>query len=184
MAGILRVYRHRLLLPMTTLHNWNWEGRESFHSKWFPYDWKHASSKKGVLQLHDKCAVHRGAMLAWEQSKHNASCGTSVAHILETGGLQQIQNNCQHLRTIIQALLFCAHQEIAFRGHDEQQNSTNRGNFIELLELLAKHDNVVMERIKDGPRNAMYTSPQVQNLLLNIMANMVQNTICSARQSS
>ena len=50
--------------------------------------------------------------------------------------------------------------------------------------MLAKHDNVVMERIKDGPRNAMYTSPQVQNLLLNIMANMVQNTICSAVQSA
>ena len=58
-------------------------------------DWKHASSKKGVLQLHDKCAVHRGAMFAWEQSKRNASCGTSVAHRLETGRQQQIQNNRQ-----------------------------------------------------------------------------------------
>ena len=137
-----------------------------------------------MLQLYDKCAVHRGAMLAWEQSKRNASCGTSVAHRLETGRLQQIQNNRQHLRTIIQALLFCAHQEIAFREHDEWENSTNRGNFIELLQLLAMHDTVVMERIKDGPRNAMYTSSQVQNLLLNIMANMVRNTTCSAVQSA
>ena len=30
--------------------------------------WKHASGKKGVLQVHDKCAIHRGAMLGWEDA--------------------------------------------------------------------------------------------------------------------
>lgn len=130
--------------------------------------WKHASGKKGVLQVHDKCAIHRGAMLAWEESKRNASHGTSIAHRLETSRLQQIQSNRHYLSSIVQALLFCAHQEIALRGHDESENSANRGNFLELLHLLAKHDSVVMERLRGGPRNATYTSPEVQNLLLNM----------------
>ena len=53
--------------------------------------WKHTSGKKGVLQVHDKCAIHRGAMLAWEESKRNTSHGTSIAHRLEAGRLQEIQ---------------------------------------------------------------------------------------------
>ena len=95
--------------------------------------WKHASGKKGVLQIHDKCAIHRGAMLAWEESKCNTSRGTSIAYRLEAGRLQEIQSNRHYLISIVQVLLFCAHQEIALRGHDESEKSANRGNFLELL---------------------------------------------------
>ena len=41
-----------------------------------------------------------------------------------------------------------------------------------------------MERLTGGPRNATYTSPEVQNLLLNIMATMVWKKICNAVQSA
>ena len=143
------------------------------------HGWKHDSGKKGVLQVHDKCAIHRGAMLAWEENKHNTSRGTSIAHRLEAGKLQEIQSNRHYLISIVQVLLFCAHQEIALRGHDESEKSANRGNFLELLHLLAKHDSVVMERLTGGPRNATYTSPEVQNLLLNITATMVRKKICN-----
>ena len=146
--------------------------------------WKHASGKKGVLQVHDKCAIHRGAMLAWEESKRNTSRGTSIAYRLEAGRLQEIQSNRHYLISIVQVLLFCAHQEIALRGHDESVKSANRGNFLELLHLLAKRDSVVMERLTGGPRNATYTSPEVQNLLLNIMATMVRKKTCNAVQSA
>lgn len=147
-------------------------------------DWKHACGKKGVLTMHNKCAVHKNAMLAWEQSKLNASRGTSIAHLLDSSRQQLIQKNRHYLAAVSQVLLFCAHQEIALRGHNESENSANRGNFLELLQLLAKHDTVVMERLKDGPKNATYTSPEVQNTLLKIMATMVRKKICCAVQSA
>ena len=93
-------------------------------------------------------------------------------------------NRLNTIVTIVQALLFCAHQEIALRGHNESETSSNRGNFLELMQLLAKHDNIVMSRLEDGPRNATYTSPEIQNLLLNVMASMVRRQICSAVQCS
>ena len=46
----------------------------------------------------------------------------------------------------------------------------NKGNFLELLHLIAHHDPVVKHRLENGPKNAMYTSPEIQNSILHIMA--------------
>ena len=40
-------------------------------------------------------------------------------------------------------LPFLLHQGLAFRGHDESQESSNRGNFIELLKFLAANSEEV-----------------------------------------
>ena len=55
---------------------------------------------------------------------------------------------------------------------------TTRGNFKEILELVASHDEIVKEKLTCRPRNAIYTSPIIQNELLHIMSEMVQSTIC------
>ena len=36
----------------------------------------------------------------------------------------------------------CARQDLALRGHHESMESLNRGNFLEILELVAGHDEV------------------------------------------
>ena len=74
-------------------------------------DWKHASGQKGVLHVHDKCIVHKGAMLAWEESKCNARRGTSVAHQLEANRSQQIQKNRHYLRTVAETLILCSSRD-------------------------------------------------------------------------
>ena len=68
--------------------------------------------------------------------------------------------------------------------HRESDKSQRRGNFLELLSLIAQHDPVIKARIEDLPNNAKYTSPDIQNSLINIMASGVQeiiyNNICAA----
>ncbi len=49
--------------------------------------------------------------------------------------------------------MFCAKQELALRGHRESAISQNRGNFLELLSLVALHDPIIKEMIQEGPRN-------------------------------
>lgn len=41
------------------------------------------------------------------------------------------------LKYSLRCLQFLHHQGLAFRGHDESEQSSNRGNFIELLKWLA-----------------------------------------------
>ena len=74
--------------------------------------------------------------------------------------------------------MVCSQQEIALRGHDESMKSLNKGNFLEILKLISSHDEIIKERLACGPRNAIYTSPIIQNELLHIMGEMVQTIIC------
>jgi len=52
---------------------------------------------------------------------------------------------------------------LAFRGHDESEGSSNRGNFIELLKFLAANSEEVNKYIlKNAPGNCTLTSPDIQ----------------------
>lgn len=74
--------------------------------------------------------------------------------------------------------MLCGFQELAFRGHREDGESSNRGNFLELMTFASKHDSVVRDRLFDGPRNAMYTSHSIQNELIHIVAEKTRGIIC------
>ena len=142
-------------------------------------DWKHATGKGGIITIHDKCSSHASAMVLWSQYKLNSKHHTSIADRLESNRAQLISNNRHYLKTLIQVLLLCAQQEIALRGHREGSSAVNKGNFLEIVHLLASHDPIVQQRLTEGPRNAVYTSPEIQNTLLHIMGEMVARKICA-----
>ena len=41
------------------------------------------------------------------------------------------------MKTIAEVFLLCSQQEIGLRGHKESEDSLNRGNFLEILKLVA-----------------------------------------------
>ena len=50
-----------------------------------------------------------------------------------------VNENRKYLETLLQILLYCTKQGITFRGHREENNdSTNKENFQDLLTLRAK----------------------------------------------
>ena len=52
------------------------------------------------------------------------------------------------------------------------------------MDLVANHDPIVHRRLTDGPRNATYTSADIQNELLNVMGSIVQKHICADVQKA
>ncbi|XP_066361458.1 uncharacterized protein [Miscanthus floridulus] len=64
------------------------------------------------------------------------------------------------------------------RGRDETPQSKNRGNFIEMLKLLAEFNpkiaNVILE---NAPKYCKYTSPDIQKEILSIFAMKVRKHI-------
>ena len=53
------------------------------------------------------------------------------------------------------------------------------------MQLVAKHDLIVKQRLEQGPQNATYLSPEIQNLLLHIMGDMLRKLISDGvRQAS
>ncbi len=55
--------------------------------------------------------------------------------------------------------------------------SSNRGNFLEILLWSSQTDPIAKSIIDDSASNATYLSHQVQNELLEIMANQVRRII-------
>ena len=147
-------------------------------------NWKHAMGKTGVISLHAKCATHKQALACWIEYTINTQGHTTVAHRLDSARKQLIETNCHYIRTVAEVLLVCAKQDLALRGHREYAQLKNQGNFKEILTLVANHDPVVREKLQDGPRNAIYTSPEIQNAILEIMGNLVRDKICKAVQDA
>ena len=70
-----------------------------------------------------------------------------------------------------------ATQNIAQRSHRESSDSENRGNSLEILELVSKHDQLGRTRLEDQAKNAKYTSSLIQNEIISILAGMVRDEI-------
>ncbi|GJS31684.1 zinc finger MYM-type protein 1-like protein [Tanacetum coccineum] len=91
---------------------------------------------------------------------------------------ETIIKNRMRLKASIDIVRWLTFQICSFRGRDETLNSINRGNFIELLKLLASYNvevaNVVLE---NAPYNAKYTSGLIQKEILRIIANNVRKHI-------
>ncbi|XP_062100728.1 uncharacterized protein LOC133806648 [Humulus lupulus] len=63
------------------------------------------------------------------------------------------------------------HNSLAFRGHDESQESNNQGNFLELLMFLTNHNEEVrVVTLKNDPENLKLTSPKIQKDIVNACA--------------
>jgi len=84
-----------------------------------------------------------------------------------------------YIKTIAEVILLCAKQELALRGHKESSKSLTRGNFLEILSLVAHHDPIIKEKLQEGAQNAKYTSPEIQNSLLEVLGGITWDTICN-----
>ncbi|KAI4985706.1 hypothetical protein ZWY2020_018336 [Hordeum vulgare] len=67
----------------------------------------------------------------------------------------------------LRCLRFLLNQGFAFRGHDESEESSNRGNFLELLKWLAENDEEVDKIVlHNAPGNCILTSPTIPKQII------------------
>uniref|UniRef100_A0A3Q1H4Y5 TTF-type domain-containing protein n=1 Tax=Acanthochromis polyacanthus TaxID=80966 RepID=A0A3Q1H4Y5_9TELE len=138
--------------------------------------WKKAMYKDGGFKVHEKSEGHVNAMFAWGEHKKAILTDSSKRDALNEAYNKKVQENRKYIKTVAEVLLLTATQNIAQRGHRETEEVDNRGNFLEILEMIAKHDPVVQKKMK-GKQNAKYTSSVIQNEILECLANTVREEI-------
>ncbi|XP_021806163.1 zinc finger MYM-type protein 1-like [Prunus avium] len=89
-------------------------------------------------------------------------------------------DNRLRLTTTIEGIRYLVNQALAFRGHDESVDSSNRKNFIEILKSFARM-NIEVEKVvlNKAPHNAQYLAHDTQKQILHIFATKVKKKICS-----
>ncbi|XP_042401540.1 zinc finger MYM-type protein 1-like [Zingiber officinale] len=90
---------------------------------------------------------------------------------------EQIATNRLRLKGHIHVVLLLALQGIPFRGHDEKSSSSNRGNFLEFLNVLSMYNDELSKAIAKAPKNAKYTSHDIQKQILHVLSMRVKNVI-------
>ncbi len=75
---------------------------------------------------------------------------------------QVVEQNRTYIKTVAEVLLFTAMQNISQRGHLETDAYTKKGNFLGIMDLIAKHSPLIDKKLK-AVGNAKYTSNIIQN---------------------
>ena len=76
----------------------------------------------------------------------------------------------------------CARQGIALRGHRDDtkylDTDSNPGNFQVLLQFrCSSGDTVLTDHLQKGPKNASYRSKMVQNEVIELLGDMIKDSI-------
>jgi len=89
--------------------------------------------------------------------------------------------NRQVVKIIIDAIIYTAWQNIALRGHDESRKSLNKGNFLELVDLLANYYaplQIHLDKINAKSHNRLtFMSNVTQNTILDILKEQIRSSI-------
>ena len=122
--------------------------------------------KDGIaaFESHEKSATHKRAV---EGVITLPKTTRDIGELISSAHAAEKRKNQQCLVTIAKNICFLARQGIALRGDGDESNS----NFVQLLHLRAIDQpqlNTWLERKTDK-----YTSPQIQNELLTVMATAV-----------
>jgi hypothetical protein len=84
---------------------------------------------------------------------------------------EELRLYMKRLTYSLRCIKFLLHQGLAFRGHDESEESSNRGNFIELLKFLAENSEEVNKYVlNNAPGNCTLTSPTIQKQIIHCCA--------------
>ena len=99
---------------------------------------KHAISQK---HLTNQEKFH---LLGKVRIEHAISEGRRLATVKHN---EQVGINRRLLARMIHVVCFLGKQELAFRGHRKNNESLNKGNYLELLELLAQEEQLLKEHL-------------------------------------
>ena len=74
------------------------------------------------------------------------------------------------LNAIVDCMRFLLCRGLAFRGHDESQGSSDKGNFLELLQFLGDHNKSIKEELQKVSKNCKLTHHEIQKDIVHAVA--------------
>lgn len=153
-------------------------------------DWKHLSD---IIPQHESNAIHRRCCVEWKQLELGLKAGTAIDSEFQKAIANEKEKWRCVLRVIVDAIMFCAKNNLALRGTTEQIGESNCGIFLSTIELISHYNRQIfdhMQCIKQGstPHKVTYFSPDIQNEVIEILRKKVKSEIltriCQAKYFS
>lgn len=141
-------------------------------------NWKTAMETDRGFNKHQKSDVHIRAMASWKEREYRESRGQTVRNL--------IQLNPEHkiwLKTVFNTTKYLVANGMPFRGDEEKTDFNEQvsgGLYLNTFTDLHFTQNPNLEEIaKRLPKNAKYTSPQMQNEVIETLSEIVSETVAN-----
>lgn len=147
-------------------------------------DWKNASVR---LSDHEKSKGHMTSTLEWFELENRLTKRCTIdkqSQKLINSEKARWHSVFQRLMAIVQ---FLSEHNMAFRGSVDKLHKAHNGNFLGLVELLAKFDPILQEhirRIQTDEIHDHYLGKRIQNELISLMGNKVREIIVGRVKSA
>ncbi len=133
----------------------------------------HGAATIVAFKSHEKSSCHQEAVdMVITLPSTTTPIGTLLQHA------QEMATNRKIFLKILACMKFLARQDLPFRGHDDD----SEGNFSQILKHHAKEETDLSDWLQR--KNNKYTSHEIQNKIIQIMAHQVLRDLASKIQNS
>lgn len=120
---------------------------------------KHTSSQ---LHIRNNEFFH---LMGKTRIDHSISSAAKQAAIRHN---ESVTKNREIVSRLLDCVSFLSRQELPFRGNDESENSVNKGNYLELLQILASKESLMKDHL-ESDNLFKGTSSTIQNDLIDAL---------------
>lgn len=137
-------------------------------------DWKHIVE---AIERHETSKEHLHCCFVYQQWKLHGTIDEEQESIIkkEKSFWRQV------LTRLLDVTLTLSTCNLAFRGHRENISdiavSSSKGNFLSIVELLAKYDPILHELLSKPKGQIKYLSPKIQNELIAVLVQKVEKAL-------
>ena len=136
-------------------------------------NWKTACETSKGFAKHSSSKAHVLSMTIWNEKQKYVAVGGALEKVCG----EQIERNQYYLSRMFELVKFLTTNELAFRGTEEEIGGLHAGLFLKMVEYTQTIDKKFAEISKTILQNAKYTSPQFQNEVISILAELVKRRI-------
>lgn len=137
--------------------------------------------KKGLEKIrgHEESLAHREFQNKFIITKLRIFKNLTIINEQLRAQKNEVNKNRESIKRFLDIIIFLAKQNLPLRGHSEYGDNTNKGNFLELVNLIKKYDVTLAEHLSNSSKVSKYTSSTIQNELLNLISSEVLLKIVS-----
>lgn len=143
--------------------------------------WSKALAKGQGLKKHEASSTHLSAMVAWKEHSSRIANDREISTLVNDTVLEKRK---YYIKEIVSTVLFLVKNELPFRGNWNDEDNDESGLFQNLFKHMLEKDEHLRECQDAMPKNALYTSPQIQNELIFIIADCLHQTIVAELNES